>query len=327
MGFEKVEYSFPETKDETTKEDVDINVAPTEEVEVTKPTKAKVEEGIEVEVIDDTPKPDRGRKPSTPPPDVTDDELEEYSEKVQKRIKHFSKGYHDERRAKEQVLRERKELEAYTKNLIEENNKLKSTVDTNQAALLTQAKQTAARDINIAKALYRRAFEAGDTTKVVEAQEKLTIAKLKEDKLDNFTRKPLQKKSNEVQIPQQPEAPHVDPRAQQWAQENSWFQDDLEMTGFAQGLHEKLVSSGVDPRSEDYYETIDTRMRQVFPDQFDEPETRTKRRSSNIVAPATRSTSANKVTLNRSQVALAKRLGVPLEEYAKQQAALQMRNN
>ena len=195
MGFEKVEYSFPETKDETTKEDVDINVAPTEEVEVTKPTKAKVEEGIEVEVIDDTPKPDRGRKPSTPPPDVTDDELEEYSEKVQKRIKHFSKGYHDERRAKEQVLRERKELEAYTKNLIEENNKLKSTVDTNQAALLTQAKQTAARDINIAKALYRRAFEAGDTTKVVEAQEKLTIAKLKEDKLDNFTRKPLQKLS------------------------------------------------------------------------------------------------------------------------------------
>ena len=125
MGFEKVEYSFPETKDETTKEDVDINVAPTEEVEVTKPTKAKVEEDIEVEVIDDTPKPDRGRKPSTPPPDVTDDELEEYSEKVQKRIKHFSKGYHDERRAKEQVLRERKELEAYTKNLIEENIVLK----------------------------------------------------------------------------------------------------------------------------------------------------------------------------------------------------------
>jgi hypothetical protein len=106
------------------------------------------------------------------------------------------------------------------------------------------------------------------------------------------------------------------------------------MTSFALGLHNKLVKSGVDPRSDEYYESLDTRMRQVFPDNFDDTsddadgddEKRTPKRQANVVAPATRSTAPKKVILTQTQVNLAKRLGVPLDEYAKQ-VAIQMRNN
>lgn len=99
------------------------------------------------------------------------------------------------------------------------------------------------------------------------------------------------------------------------------------MTAFALGLHNKLTKDGVDPRSDKYYEKINSRMRQVFPDQFDdgleddEPVS-TRRKSSNVVAPATRSTAPKKIRLSQSQIAIAKKLGVPLEDYAKQQAAL-----
>ena len=105
-----------------------------------------------------------------------------------------------------------------------------------------------------------------------------------------------------------------------------WFGSDDEMTAFALGLHNKLTKEGVDPQSDTYYEKINSRMRQVFPDQFDdgiedEPAS-TQRKSSNVVAPATRSTGPKKIRLTQSQIAIAKKLGVPLETYAKQAAEL-----
>jgi hypothetical protein len=117
-----------------------------------------------------------------------------------------------------------------------------------------------------------------------------------------------------------------DERAVSWADDNPWFGSDDEMTAFALGLDSKLKKSGLDPQSDEYYEKINSRMRQVFPDQFDDgiedqPE-ETKRKSSNVVAPATRSTGSKKIRLTQSQVAIAKRLGVPLETYAKQAAEL-----
>jgi hypothetical protein len=108
-----------------------------------------------------------------------------------------------------------------------------------------------------------------------------------------------------------------------WQKQNSWFGSDDEMTSFALGLHQKLVKQGLDPRSDEYYEKINSRMRQVFPDEFDdaeEVEVEKPRQKSNVVAPATRSTAPKKIVLTPSSVALAKRLGVPLEEYAKQVA-------
>ena len=277
MPFQKVEFEFPEDEDNN-KNDIEIESSEAIEIDLSgkppkeeKPAKEAKEEDYEIEVVDDVPKSDRNRKPSTPPNEVTDEELEDYSEKVRNRIKHFSKGYHDERRAKEQAHRERQELESFAKTLVEENNQLKGTVDKNQAALLEQAKRTAAGEALLAKRQYKQAYEAGDADKVLEAQEKLNAANIKTDKLKNFEPPALQTEDNEVQLPQEraAQAPQVDERASDWAKENTWFGSDQEMTGYAMGLHEKLVTDGVDPSSDEYYETINSRMQKLFPDNFE----------------------------------------------------------
>jgi hypothetical protein len=350
MPFQKVEYSLPEP-DSLDTGDVEIEVAPSsaKPLESSKNAKSSAEreehspqrdsynEEMEIEVVDDTPKADRGRKASDPPDDLTDEELEEYSEKVKKRIKHFSKGYHDERRAKEAALRERQELERYTQQLVAENRNLKNTVGKSQTALLDQAKHTIEAELTQAKKAYKDAYESGDSDAVLEAQESLTNAKIKADRLNNIKLSPLQESSPDVDSKGDTDsyAPvQVDERAADWAKSNTWFGTDDEMTSFALGLHNKLVKSGVDPRSDEYYESLDTRMRQVFPDNFDDTsddadgddEKRTPKRQANVVAPATRSTAPKKVVLTQTQVNLAKRLGVPLDEYARQ-VAIQMRNN
>lgn len=288
---------------------------------------------VELEIIDDTPPEDRGRKASAPPEDPTEDELESYSDKVRQRIKHFTKGYHDERRAKETALREREELEAFARKVLEENQQLKGTVDKNQNTMLEQAKQTVARELEAAKRQYKEAYESGDSDAIVEAQDAIATARIRADKVANFKPAPLQQDETPVQVPQtareQPKS-QVDQRASAWAEENSWFGSDDEMTAFALGLHNKLVKDGIDPQSDTYYEHINTRMRKVFPEEFNDSEDASteaaapKKRASNVVAPATRSTAPKKVTLTRTQVSLAKRLGLPLEVYA-QQVAKEMR--
>jgi hypothetical protein len=340
MPRQQVEFEFPDPdKDENTQEievdtveeDAPLEVEGAVGREYMKSAKDKdtIKAGdVEIEVEDDTPPEDRGRKPSEPPQEVTDEELENYSEKVKSRIKHFSKGYHDERRAKEAALREREALEAYAKQLVAENQRLTGTVSKNQTVLLEQAKQTVNRELEAAKRQYKDAYEAGDSDAIVEAQDAIATARIRADRLANFKPAPLQTEETTVKVPQQPiETQAVrDERAVSWADENPWFGSDDEMTAFALGLDAKLKKSGVDPQSDEYYEKINSRMRQVFPDQFDdgiedEPAS-TQRKSSNVVAPATRSTSPKKIRLTQSQIAIAKKLGVPLETYAKQAAEL-----
>ena len=337
MPFQKVEFSFPH--EEETSTDIEIEDSSAIEIDLsgnpqTEPepvVEETVENDLEVEVVDDTPKADRNRKPAEPPAEVTDEELAEYSDKVQNRIRHFSKGYHDERRAKEAALRERQELERVAQQLVDENKRLKSTVDKNQEALLEQAKRTAAGEAIIAKRQYKQAYEAGDPDKLLEAQEKLTNAKIKADRLANLRPEALQSQETEVQTEQVQEqsapAPIVDERANDWASSNTWFGQDDEMTSFALGLHNKLVKEGINPQTEEYYEKIDSRMRQIFPDQFEdvgEIEAQKPKRQSNVVAPATRSTAPKKIRLTQTQVAVAKRLGLTPEQYAKQ-VAIDMR--
>ena len=227
----------------------EINAPPVEDAK-------ESEEDYELEVVDDTPKADRNRKPSDPPADVTDEELEDYSEKVRRRIQHFSKGYHDERRAKEQAQREREELERLSQKLLEENKELKSSVNKNQSALLEQAKKNAVVEMEAAKKAYRDAYEAGDTDKVVEAQESLTTAKIKADRLNNFKLPALQEDDPDTvgETESAPEPVQVDPKAIAWKEANPWFQQDIEMTSFALGLHNKLVQRGVNPQDDEYYE-------------------------------------------------------------------------
>jgi hypothetical protein len=332
MPFQKVEFEFPDEENNNPKPDIEIE--PSSEIEVDvggKKAKAAAAEGkrvppadesednFEIEVVDDTPKADRGRKPSEPPADVTDEELEDYSDKVRKRIQHFSKGYHDERRAKEEALRERQELEALTQKLLDENKTLKGTVGKNQTALLEQAKRNTDNDLAVAKRAYKEAYESGDSDAVVEAQEALTNVKLRAEKLNNFRLPSLQEEETPVQsnVEPAPTQVQVDQKAVSWKQENPWFEVDEEMTSFALGLHNRLVREGVSPQSDDYYERINTRMRQVFPDS---EEVQQPQRQANVVAPATRSTAPKKIRLTQTQLNLAKRLGLKPEQYAKQVA-------
>lgn len=331
MAFEKVEFEFPEGGDdkETFKIEVEGNKAEFESAEASRKAAAPKDD-VEIEVVDDTPPKDRGRKASEPPEDVTDEELEGYSEKVRKRLQHFSKGYHDERRAKEAAIREKQALEELAQKMAEELKSVKGNFNKSQEALIEQAKKVASTELEDAKRKYKQAYEAGEADKVVEAQEELTAAKLKLDKVNNFKPTPLQEDETSVQIQQTaPTNVNRDERAEAWRQENTWFGTDDEMTAFALGLHQKLVKSGVDPKSDEYYDAINSRMRKVFPENFGEadPEPEeVKPKRSNVVAPATRSTAPKKIVLTQTQVAIAKRLGVPLELYAKQ-VAEEMRKN
>ena len=288
-----------------------------------------VETEPEVEIIDDTPEQDRGRKPmEEPPKDVTDEELSKYDEGVRKRIQHFTKGYHEERRAKEAALREREEAVKLTQQIIEENKKLKGSLHQGQSALLEQAKKVVANEMEQAKRKFKEAYESGDADALTAAQEEMTVVKMKAERVNNFRPAPVQTEEKQVQIPTaEPVRPKLDAKTQDWTNKNTWFGSDDEMTSFALGFHNKLVKSGITPSSPEYYERIDARMKQVFPDAFESGETEASEdanpspKRSNVVAPATRSTAPKKIVLTKTQVELAKRLGLTNEQYARAVAA------
>jgi len=317
--FEKVEYEFPDEKE--------AREAKETQSELPLDAKSQETEEPEIEVVDDTPARDRGKKPlDTAPEDPTDDELKKYSDDVQKRIEKFTKGYHDERRAKEAAMREKEEAIRLAQAIIEENKKLKGSLNKGQEALLQQAKAAVDLEMEKAKRKFKEAYDAGDSEALTEAQDALTKANMKAERIANFKPAPLQQEEKGVEDKPFVQAPQPDNKALAWQDENRWFGKDEEMTSFALGLHQKLVKSGVNPQSDEYYERIDSRMRQVFPDAFstspddsDKAE-RSSRAKASVVAPATRSTGSKKITLTQTQVNIAKRLGVPLELYAKKVA-------
>lgn len=296
---DKEDYKFPDEKV------VDTGESPVE---------------VEVEIIDDTPEEDRGRAPmAEPPAEVTDEELEKYGEGVKKRIQHFAKGYHEERRAKETAQREQEAAVQLAQQLLEENKKLKAGQAQNQQVLLEQAKRVVATEVEAAKRKLKEAHEAFDTEAIIAAQEELTTAKIKAERVNNFKPAPVQEEKPVVQpAPRAVEQPQVqvDSKATAWQESNPWFGADEEMTAVALTVHRKLVEGGVNPTSDEYYEKINSRVRQLFPDAFPSE----NRRKSSVVAPATRSTAPKKIVLTQSQVSIAKRLGVPLEAYARQVA-------
>lgn len=308
---EKTEFEFPD------------------EVEVNARKGGKVvepeSESPEIEVIDDTPPEDRGRKPmAEPPKEFAEDELTKYDESVQKRIKHFTKGYHEERRAKEAAQREKDEALRFAQTMAEENNRLKGSVNQNQAALIEQAKKVVANELETAKRQYKLAYESGDSEALVNAQEALTSAKLKAEKVNNFRPTPLQVAETPVQMQPQPaKTAPLDDKLLAWTEKNQWFGPNKRMTSYALGLHEDLVSEGIPAGSDEYYRRIDADIRERFSDQFGAEESvdaKPQRTKSNIVAPATRSTAPRKIVLTQTQVNIAKRLGVPLELYARKVA-------
>jgi hypothetical protein len=287
----------------------------------------EIEEDSEVDVVDDTPVSDRNRPPmKEEPAEVTDDELKSYTESVQKRIKHFSRGYHEERRAKEAALREREEAVRVAQSILEENKRLKSTVNQNQEALLEQAKKATAFELEKAKEEYKKAYDMGDSDALVAAQENLTSAKIRADKVNSFKLPALQDQENKVETVVQAPKPQPDQRAEKWRDSNDWFGQDRRMTAYALSVHDELTNvERLDPTSDEYYQRIDAEMRQRFPERFEASDA-TPQKKTNVVAPATRSTAAKKIVLTQSQVNIAKRLGLSPEAYAKEVAKLNQRN-
>jgi hypothetical protein len=290
------------------------------------------EDEVEVEIVDDTPERDKGRKPlGREVEDPTEEEIESYTGNVQKRIKELTHARHDERRAKEALLREKQELERLAQHMVEENRKLKEYVNTGTEHYAVSIKQVADSEVDKARRALREANEAYDTDAIIAAQEALLEAKLKLKAAENFRPTPLQVDEYQVQTNQNVSEPQqVDDKTLRWQAKNQWFGAPgyEEMTSFALGLHQKLVNSGVDPRSDEYFERINARMKSTFHDFFGESADRPKaydasRRPSTVVAPATRSSGARKVQLTPTQVALAKKFGLTPQQYAVELAKME----
>ena len=317
------EYKFPDEQDSS------------------KADEAAEKKDLEVIVEDDTPPEDRGRTPL--PKDIVDelekDDLEEYSEKVKKRLSQMKKVWHDERREKERAAREREEALRFAEAQAEEVKRLRQRLGEGEKVYITEVTRAATTELETAKAKLKQAYESGDPENIANAQEALTDAKLRLREYERF--KPsLQSDGSDVEKTQQPvvnpPAARPDPKAEAWREKNTWFGVDEEMTALALGLHEKLVKSGVDPRTDDYYRKVDATMRRRFPEYFGSDETTSQntekdekpapRKNNTVVAPATRSTAPRQIRLTPTQVALAKRFGLSNEQYARELMKLENNN-
>jgi len=301
-----------------------------------KPLESKDNSEFDIEVIDDTPEADRRRKdlPKSVVEELEADELEEYSEKVKARLGQLKKVWHDERRAKEEAFREQQEAISLAQKVVEENKRLKSRLSDGEKSFIDTVKGAAELEMEMAKRAYKEAYDAGDSDKLVEAQEQLSTVNYKLQQIKNY-RPALQTQEIPVNSPQeQVQAPKPDPKASSWQERNPWFGKDRLMTSLALGLHEDLVDKNGQAyaTTDEYYQRIDATIRNKFPEYFEDdvkttngggkPVTRTDRPAT-VVAPASRSTSSKKIVLKQSQLSIAKKLGLTPEQYAREFAKTQ----
>ena len=301
------------------------------------------EDKIEIEIDDDTPEQDRNVKPM--PKEIVqkleEDELDKYSAEAKERLAQLKKVWHDERREKEAAVREQQEAVRVAQRLFDENKKLKQAYSTGEKTYIETVQGAAELELEVAKRYYKEALEAGDSDRIVEAQSKLNSAAIKSDKVKDFRPSALQEEENELQIQQMQEKPVTpDAKTQEWTEKNTWFGPKKSMTAYALGLHEELTDEygknfvGTDQ----YFQRIDKEMRKVFSEYFDtlEPQTKVdveeeskpsqKSKPSTVVAPATRSTSSKQIRLKPSQIALARKLGLSPEQYARELLKMEARN-
>lgn len=273
---------------------------------------------IEIDVVDDRPEDDR-----VSPRDLvlaTDvDEIDEYSGGVRKRINKLKYEYHEQRRAKESAERMREEAIRYAQQVATQNDEMRNLLAQGEGVLLNEMKYRARGDLDRARTSYKSAYEEGNTDNLLKAQEDL-------NRSQRFSDMAVAQGSvvpDHLKTPTPAMPPAQDPKLSGWMEKNSWFGDDEEMTSFAYGVHQNLVKSGVDPRSDEYYAKIDNRIREIFPGKFENGEGMevpvASSRTNTVVAPANRSSGKpRKVQLTSTQVALARRLGLKPEQYAKQ---------
>ena len=287
------------------------------------------DDDLEIEVEDDTPEEDRNRQPLPKElvEELEEDELGEYSDKVKQRLKQLKKVWHDERRDKEKASREQQEALSFANRMMEENKRLKGTLEQGEKSLISSWGESAANAVEIAKREYKEAYEAGDSDKLLEAQTKLNDATYRANQVKGY-RPTLQAPTEEVPQPQQqPNIPRPDPKTMAWQERNGWWGTDPEMTATALGLHQKLQRERGDSYvgSDEYWQAVDTTMKRRFPEYFGDDEDaaasdtpRRKAKAANVVAPASRSTSPKKVVLKASQLAIARKLGLTPKQYAEE---------
>lgn len=290
-------------------------------------------EDFAIEIEDDTPKDDKGKEPMPKEivKELDGDELEEYSANVKQKMKQLKKVWHDERREKERVQREQREALDYAKRVYEENQRLRNLTSAGERALIESRTQGAATSLESAKQEYQQAYEAGDAAKMAEAQQKIADASFTLNQVKSY-QPTLQNTPTQVQASPQPQqAPTIDAKTRAWQERNTWWNNDVEMTSAALGLHQKLAQER-GPQfvgTDEYWTAIDETMAKRFPDRFDTeeddddaavstPKPRKKAKSDNVVAPASRSTAPKKVVLKQSQLAIARKLGLTPEQYAKE---------
>ena len=317
---ENDEFKFPHELEEDN--DVNINISD--------------ETDVEIEIEDDTPERDRRAVPlDREVEDPTDEEIESYGNKAQSRIKQLTHARHDERRAKEAISREKAELENMTRAIMEENRRLKEYVNSGQASYAENLQARAEADMEMARRKYKEAQESYDSDAMLDAQENLTEAKMKLEAAKNFRPTPLQTEENAVQIQSSvPEAPRLDEKTLRWQAKNQWFGSAgyEEVTAFALGLHQKLVATGVDPRSDGYFDQVDGRLKQVFPEMFGNSDRSSKpaessKKPATVVASASRSSGAKKVIkLTATQARLAEKYGLTHRQYADEVLKLERAN-
>lgn len=318
--------------------EVDLEPKPIEPNETTKATnKETKQDDFDLEIEDDIPAADRGKEPlpKEKVEELENDTLEDYSERVKQRMAQLKKVWHDERRAKEAADRERQEAIKFAQQIAEENKKLKTTLSSGEEEYVKAVSSSLENQLAMAKRDYREAYDSGDTDKIIEAQSKMNDTQMRLSQMQQYKpqyKNPLQEPEKDVYIQEnRPQVPKPDNKALAWQDKNDWFGKDEEMTSLALGVHEKLVRSGIDPTSDEYYRRIDSTMQKRFPEYYgdatldeDQPAQRTK--PSNVVAPATRSTAPKKVRLTKTQVALAKKFGLTPEQYARETLKLENAN-
>jgi hypothetical protein len=317
------EYKFPDEQD--TKDDADIEIT-------------TAESDVDIEIVDDTPERDRGRRPlDREVADPTDDELDTYTEGVKKRLKELTHARHDERRAKEALAREKAELERLAQAMVDENKRLKQYVQTGTEQYVTMAQQATEAKLEKARRELKAAQEDFDTDAIIAAQEALAEAKWESQSAKNMRAPALQQPQEDVQSYQpQPQQVRADEKTLRWQAKNQWFGSDgfEEVTSYALGLHQKLVNNGVDPRSDEYFEQIDARVKSKFPEVFgDEDKPRSQgsqaapaKKPTSVVAPASRSTGKRRVELTPSQAALVKKFNLDPQKYAQEVLKLEAQN-
>ena len=300
----------------------------------TKGKPVDTQDSFEIEVEDDTPVQDRGREPMPKPlvEELEKDELDKYDEEVKNKLKQMRKVWHDERREKESAQREQQETLNVAQRLLQENKRIKTILTNGEKEYVATVQNAANMELEMAKRAYREAYDAGDTDKIIEAQQSLQNANYKIMQVKNFKLPPLQEEQFEVQPRQEQRqsVPKPDNKAEDWQTRNSWFGQNRGMTAYALGVHEDLKDNGVPVGSEEYYSELDKTIRQRFPEVFQgqqrSNESTARTRPSTVVAPVARSTSPNKVKLRQSQLNTIKKLGITPEQYVKEFLKVEAQN-